>query len=61
MRCRVDLPEPEGPSSARISPENTLQVGGRDHLDAVRAGLGVVLFDVFGTDDRLRYGFFFGC
>ena len=31
------------------------QVGGRDHLDAVLAGLRVVLFNAFGTDDRLRH------
>ena len=52
IRSSVDLPEPEGPSSATISPAHNGQVGGRDHLDAVLAGLGVVLLNAFGTDDR---------
>ena len=51
MRSMVDLPEPDGPSSARISPGHDLQVGGGDDLDAILAGLGVVLLDLFGLNN----------
>ena len=56
MRSRVDLPEPEGPSRATISPLHNRQVSGRDHLDAIFAGLSVVLLNLLGTDDRFSHG-----
>ncbi len=31
------------------------QVGGRDHLDPVFAGLGVVLLDLLGANDRFSH------
>ena len=49
----VDLPEPDGPSSATISPGTIDQVGRRDDLDAVLARLRVVLLDLFGANDGL--------
>ncbi len=53
MRSMVDLPEPDGPSSARISPGTMLEVRRRDHLDAVLAGLRIVFFDFFSANDRV--------
>ena len=51
MRSRVDLPEPDGPSSATISPAHNGEVGRRDHLDAVLARLRIVLLNTFGAYD----------
>ena len=55
MRSSVDLPEPEGPSRATISPGNNGQIGRRDDLDAVLAGLRVVLFDLLGANNRFGH------
>ena len=35
---------------------NNTEIGGRDDLDAVLAGLGVVFLDFFGADDRAGIG-----
>ena len=55
MRSSVDLPDPDGPSSATISPCTDRQVRRRDHLDTVLARLGVVLLHVLGANDRFSH------
>jgi hypothetical protein len=52
MRSMVDLPEPEGPSRATISGDDG-EIGRGDYLNAILAGLRVVLLDLLGANDRL--------
>ena len=54
MRSNVDLPEPDGPSKPTIFPGRDLEVGGRNHLDAIAVGLRVVLLDRARLNDGFR-------
>ena len=51
MRSSVDLPEPDGPSSANNLSRRHTEIGGRDHFNTIAIRLRIVLFDRTSFDD----------
>ncbi len=58
MRSRVDLPEPEGPRSATISPGGIDRSVGEMTWMRFSLGCAIVFLDLFGTDDHWLHKFF---